>query len=785
MAEALATAGAAFERSPSTDVALLKRLLSRAPDDPVAQAPALVMLGALLRRVGEITADIAALDEAVRVGRAAVDGLPPLHPWRASAGGELVNTLLSRFDAAGNRQDVEAAVSAAEAALVDATASPLPRHMFLTTLALAYFRRAGHAGAADELDRAIRVSRDAVAYPDATATAWGNLAVALALRSELGGGGADLDEAISIFRSAWERFGNNGLPQSIVIDCGNSLRTRAQRTGSLADAAEAVHVLTSSGIAGGVSFHSALCGALTVRAELSDDPGDLDGAVEAGRLAIAETSFASAHALSNLGNALVARHERTGGLDDLPEALDALRAAVVAAPGTSPHMGRFCTNLANALRRAHECTGESAMLEEAVEAAERAVAVTPVHHAEYAGYLVNLATILDSRIAVRPSEAEVQRAMDLLRTAIAITGVPEERATAAAALGRAHLARFERLGAHSDLAEAVAAARLGVLASRAGRVRYPVKLLALAEVLRVLSRLDENRSIADEAVEVSKKAFAALASLPPGHRSRTAALSNLGNCLLSRAQLVGSTDGLAEALAHVRQAGRETPADDPARALRAANLALAQFAVLAPNDPDERDAITTALRGALDALAEESPYRAPVLINLGIVLDAAPHDGTPRGGRLAAIGAWRRAAINVTAASRDRLRAAYLWGAAASHAGLAQSAIAGYAYAADLLPQVAWRGLDARGRQHIGAEWQGLSGEAAAAALTVDAPDRAVEMLENTRGIAWTQLLDLRSDLARLAQRDADLADRLTQIRQSLDTRGPEPIELASPEIFR
>jgi hypothetical protein len=73
--------------------------------------------------------------------------------------------------------------------------------------------------------------------------------------------------------------------------------------------------------------------------------------------------------------------------------------------------------------------------------------------------------------------------------------------------------------------------------------------------------------------------------------------------------------------------------------------------------------------------------------------------------------------------------------------------------------------------------WQGLAGTAAAAAIDVGDLRPAVELLESTRSVAWSQLLELRTDLAVLAEKHAELATGLVRVRGALDTPPVEEAE--------
>jgi hypothetical protein len=127
-----------------------------------------------------------------------------------------------------------------------------------------------------------------------------------------------------------------------------------------------------------------------------------------------------------------------------------------------------------------------------------------------------------------------------------------------------------------------------------------------------------------------------------------------------------------------------------------------------------------------------------------------------------------------------RLTAAGAWGSAAAGAGRTRDAADGYAAAVGLLPVLAFHGLDRATREEHLAQWPGLAADAAACAVLDDRPEVAVELLEQGRSVLWTQALNLRTDLTRLADTAPGLAQRLTSIRQVLDTPMPEAASLVS-----
>jgi hypothetical protein len=224
--------------------------------------------------------------------------------------------------------------------------------------------------------------------------------------------------------------------------------------------------------------------------------------------------------------------------------------------------------------------------------------------------------------------------------------------------------------------------------------------------------------------------------------------------------------GLTEALHLAHEAWAETAADDPGRPGRAANLAMVLSAF------DDRSSIEM-LQEVINSLPAGHIRRSVMLVNLGAARYETPDPVEQR----RAIDNWREVALEPAAVTTDRLEAALRWGAAAQRFGLADQALAAHRCAGELLPRATWRGIGTASRQHRSRRWQGLAGAAAAAAIDAGDLRAAVELLESTRGVAWSQLLELRSDLAMLVEKHSELAAALCRVRDALDTPSAEEAE--------
>ena len=182
------------------------------------------------------------------------------------------------------------------------------------------------------------------------------------------------------------------------------------------------------------------------------------------------------------------------------------------------------------------------------------------------------------------------------------------------------------------------------------------------------------------------------------------------------------------------------------------------------------DQAITRLTEAVDATPADHPDRPRYLSNLGVTLEARFGRTGQQADLDQALELFREGAGIPTGAPVRRLAAARRWGQCALLAGNSGSAVEGYTVAIELLPLVAWHGLDQATREHHLWEWAGLASDAAAAAVAAGHPTRAVELLEAGRSMLWTQALHLRQDLTALQERAPGLAAVLEASRVVLNT---------------
>jgi hypothetical protein len=245
---------------------------------------------------------------------------------------------------------------------------------------------------------------------------------------------------------------------------------------------------------------------------------------------------------------------------------------------------------------------------------------------------------------------------------------------------------------------------------------------------------------------------------------------NLGAALLIQYRDRRRPEDLDESVGLLRTAVGATADGDPARPGRLSTFGLALRARFerTESEADLAEALER-LNAAVEICPAQDPDRAEYLLNLGLAFKTRfEKDGSPEDFH-AAVSAWQQATTIKVAPAEVRATAAHQWGAMAAAAAKRDLALEGYAEAVSLLPLLGWRGLNRDDQLHQLGRWADLASDAAACAILVGQPQRAVELLEQGRTVVWSPALETRTDLTALEGADPALATRIRQVRTVLD----------------
>jgi len=550
------------------------------------------------------------------------------------------------------------------------------------------------------------------------------------------------------------------------------------------------------------------------------DAEALTEAVSASRAAlgsIAPDEPDRARYLANLADVLHAWYQRGDDLAVLDEAIEVARAAVAAAPVRYPGRVRFLRLLGAGLMSRSERTGDEPALEESIRTLRSALASARAGHPGHVDCLLALASALRLKAGRTAGTRQLDEAIKLGRAACAAAGDYAEVALCLGQLGECLRERFERTGEVSCLVEAAEAGRRALTACPVDDPSRALLTSYLAGSLRLLFMQTRDLDVLRQAIDYARQAVAAtpadhpamaiyqntlngclqflyvrtgeesalvaaveasraaVAAMVEGRPERQDCLNNLGLALRALAEHTRDAELMREAVQAGRSALSDVDPGHPDRPARLNNLAasLRSLAMLTGEASHAVEA-TSVLRKATASWPAGHPHRATGLMNLGRSLMAesavsGSEVGLDEAERcLAEVGGDRSApgVIRLWSWSRASLLAS-------RREGGAGDALAAAEAAATLLPQLAPGAMALSDRFYWPGELSMLAAQAAAAAVAAGRPERAVELLEQTRGVAIADLLDARGgDEARLSAKAPALADELADMRSRLAKLG-------------
>ncbi|MFE7267203.1 CHAT domain-containing protein [Streptomyces sp. NPDC057592] len=597
--------------------------------------------------------------------------------------------------------------------------------------AIALLRTQQYTDDPDELDRAVDLFTATVAAYPPEHRFWpgdmANLALALRMRFERRRDDADLERAVATARTALREGPTGSELANLLNNLSSALTVRAGEKGNPVDATEAVQLSTQA-LRGATSSElrriceSGLVAALATRFEFTGDVADVDRAVLHARAVVAaspDTDPANTQYRSNLGNALLTQFEVTRRPELLREAVASMTAAVKAAGPKHVNRPLALSGLSRVLHARYLLSDDVQDLDDAVASIENALRVERERGRPRPQSFNTHGTVLRTLADATGERIHLDAAVDAHREALRLTAPDHpQRAMYASNLGNVLLYRHE--GGPDPLPVSFGNAHL----ESGRRPRLPREIeKGLSSLVRE-SGDDDSADLA-EAAEAHRLAVRATGQHQP---QRAGYLNNWGNSAHARFRATQQRADGEQAVALFRQAREATPPYDPVHTLATLNLA-----------------------ATLLDLGDEHTAEALTL--------------------------WQEVAGERSAPQSSRIESAASWGRVAAGHEQWRTALDGYAAAIELLPSLASPGVDREVREQRLARWSGLAAEAASCAIAAGDAERALELLEQGRGVLWSQLLDTRGDTDLLRTTAPDIADRLAEVEASLDTsRGPQDV---------
>ena len=484
--------------------------------------------------------------------------------------------------------------------------------------------------------------------------------------------------------------------------------------------------------------------------------------------------------LNNLAVDLSTRFEQTGAIEDLNEAIFLARDALALCPLGRPDHSISLNNLAVDLSTRFKQFGGMEDIKEAIVLERHAQALSPPGHPDRPMSLNNLAVELCTRYNQLGAMEDLNEAIVLDRDALVLCppGHPD-RSMSLNNLAMHLSTRLNQLGAIEDLNEAILLDRDALALCPPGSLNRSRSLNNLAVDLS--TRFDRLGTVEDlnEAIVLDRDA---LALRPPGHPDRSISLNNLAVDLSTRFKQLGVVEDLNEAIVLDRDALVLRPLGHPDRSMSLnslANCLSTRFKQLGAMD-DLNEAIVLA-RDALALRPPGHPDRSTSLNSLASCLRTRFTQSSQSEDKEELFNLYAQLADSPSMVSSTDLSVARTWIGVAEDFHHPTTLLA-YQTALRLLTHhVATLPPLPQHRTVLIGLTSSLAVDAFSACLRSRSPKDAVALLEQGRGVYWSQLTRLRSpldDVIASGSRGRVLADEFIQktslIRTALDSPGPD-----------
>ena len=484
--------------------------------------------------------------------------------------------------------------------------------------------------------------------------------------------------------------------------------------------------------------------------------------------------------LNNLAGRLSTRYNQLGWMGDLNEAIVLSREALALRPLGHPDRPMSLNNLAADLSARYNHLGWMADLNEAIFLDRNALLLYPLGHAERSASLNNLAVHLSTRYNQLGGMEDLNEAIVLSREALALRppGHPD-RPMSLNNLAADLLTRYNQLGGMEDLNEAIFLTRDALVSCPPGHPDRSASLNNLAAHLSTRYNLLGVMEDLHEAVALDRDA---LALCPPGHPYRSMSFNNLAIRLSMRYKELGATEDLNEAIVISRDALALRPLGHPDRPMSLSHLAscLSTRYERLREMEDINEAISLG-SDTLELCPSGHPERSHSLNNLAGYLRTR----FTRSGQLKDMedlfSLYAELANLPSMVSSTDLFVARTWIRVAEDFHHPTTLLAYQTSLRLLTHHIATLPPLPQHRTLLKGLTSSLAVDAFSACLRNRSPTYAVELLEQGRGVFWSQLTRLRSpldDVIASSSTGKMLADEFTQqtllIRTALDSPGPD-----------
>ena len=474
------------------------------------------------------------------------------------------------------------------------------------------------------------------------------------------------------------------------------------------------------------------------------------------------------------------RYEQLGVMTDLEEAILLSRDTLVLCNAGHPNRRMALNNLAVRLSTRFKQLGAREDLNEAIVLDRGALELCQPGHPDRSTSLNNPGSHLSTRYKQLGVMEDLNEAIILTRDALTLLqpGNPL-RSSSLNNLGNCLFTRYNQLRATEDLDEAIALGREALALHPPSRPDRPALLNNLE--IRLSTRYKQLGAMEDldEAIELGRDA---LALRPLGHPDRSTSLHNLAAALSIRYHKLEAIEDLDETISLARDVLALLPAGHPLRSVSLVNLAVylsSRYKKLGRED-DLNETIDLG-RDALALRPPGHPDRSRSLDDLARHLLTRFTQSSQLKDKKELFSLYAQLAHPLSTVSSTDLFAARSWIRVAEDFHHPTTLLAYQTCLRLLTHHIATLPPLPQHRTILKGLTSSLAVDAFSACLRNGSPKDAVQLLEQGRGVFWSQLTRLRSpldDVIASGSRGKMLANKFTQqtllIRTALDSPGAD-----------
>ncbi|PPQ74134.1 hypothetical protein CVT26_007177 [Gymnopilus dilepis] len=474
--------------------------------------------------------------------------------------------------------------------------------------------------------------------------------------------------------------------------------------------------------------------------------------------------------LNNLGNLFMSRFERSGDLHDITQSLQLQQQAVDLTPEGQADLPSWLNNLGGSFLRYFEQTEDLPNIEKSIQLIQRAVDLTPEGHADLPSWLNNLGTSFSCRFESTGDLHDIGQSIHFQQQAVNLT--PEGHVALPLllnSLGISFVLRFDLTRDLHDIAQSIQLQQRAVDLTPEGHVKLPAWLSSLGNTFS--RRFYETRDLHDisQSIELQQQA---VNLSPEGHADLPVWLNNLGTSFSRRFDQTRDLDDIAHSILLKQRAVDLTPKGHPSLPLELNNLGMS-FSRRFEQNRDLHDiSQTIQLMQQAVELTPEGHIHLPIFLNnLGDAFNAKFDVTKVSEDFTNAHSTYRACARSISGPLAVCLASARRWAEMSSQ--IAESELQeAYDRVINLMSLIAGMENTSRRRHELLTELSAIPTTAAAAALSVYQPSKALEWLEAGRCIVWGQINELRSPVDELCERHPELANKFTMLSKQLDRLG-------------